>query len=56
MAVDGDEGNKAEEQPGFLAQLQAVLGTFAQECKQRVANAHLAPPTEPIRTILSILR
>src|SRR5258708_23419256 len=25
MAVDGDEGNKAEEQPGFLTQLQAIL-------------------------------
>ena len=25
MAVDGDEGNKVEEQPGFLTQLQAIL-------------------------------
>src|SRR6267378_141937 len=28
MAVDGDEGNKAEEQPGFLAQLQAILNVL----------------------------
>ena len=28
MAVDGDEGNKAEEQPGSLAQLQAILKCF----------------------------
>ena len=28
MAVDGDEGNKAEEQSGFLAQLQAILNVL----------------------------
>src|ERR1700733_583940 len=28
MAVDGDEGNKVEEQPGFLAQLQAILNVL----------------------------
>jgi PAS domain S-box-containing protein len=28
MAVDGDEGNKAEEQPGFPAQLQTVLNVL----------------------------
>src|ERR1700730_13066524 len=28
MAVDGDEGNKAEEQPGFLAQVQTVLNVL----------------------------
>src|SRR5712691_10500567 len=28
MAVDGDEGNKAEEQPGYLAQLQAILNVL----------------------------
>ena len=28
MAVDVDEGNKAEEQPGFLAQLQAILNVI----------------------------
>jgi PAS domain-containing protein len=28
MAVDGDEGNKAQEQPGFLAQLQAILNVL----------------------------
>jgi len=28
MAVDGDEGNKAEKQPGFLAQLQAILNVL----------------------------
>ena len=28
MAVDGDEGNKAEEQPGFVAQLQAILNVL----------------------------
>ena len=28
MAVDGDEGNKAEEQPGFLGQLQAILNVL----------------------------
>src|ERR1700694_3642744 len=27
-AVDGDEGNKVEEQPGFLAQLQAILNVL----------------------------
>jgi PAS domain S-box-containing protein len=28
MAVDGDGGNKAEEQPGFLGQLQAILNVL----------------------------
>src|SRR3984957_8419428 len=28
MAVDGDEGNKVEDQPGFLAQLQAILNVL----------------------------
>ena len=28
MAVDGDQGNKVEEQPGFLAQLQAILNVL----------------------------
>src|ERR1700730_13751155 len=28
MTVDGDEGTKAEEQPGFLAQLQAILNVL----------------------------
>jgi hypothetical protein len=28
MAVDGDEGNKVEEQPGFLTQLQAILNVL----------------------------
>ena len=28
MAVDGDEGNKVEDQPGFLTQLQAILNVL----------------------------
>ena len=28
MAVDGDEGNKVEERPEFLAQLQAILNVI----------------------------
>src|SRR5262249_52915858 len=36
----------------FLAQLQAVLGPLAQQREQRVPDAHSAPPTTIMRSII----